>query len=175
MGRPVPPPPPGVAAIEPDIRGATTVREQLARHRDVPSCAACHNHIDPPGFALESFDPIGGQRDWYRSIGEGERVNLEINRRRVQYLKGLDVDPSGQLAGGRTFSDIREFKKLLLSDREQIARCLTEKLLTYALGRGLGFSDRRAVNAIVASVAERQYGFRSLIHAVVQSDAFRPK
>jgi hypothetical protein len=102
-------------------------------------------------------------------------VNLEINRRRVQYLKGPDVDSSGQLADGRTFSDIREFKKLLLSDRDQIARCLAEKLLTYALGRGLGFSDRPAVSAIVAGAGERHYGFRSLLHEVVQSDAFRTK
>jgi hypothetical protein len=175
IGRPVPPPPPGVAAIEPDIRGATTIRQQLDKHRNVESCAVCHNQIDPPGFALESFDAIGGQRDWYRSLGEGTRVDLEINRRRVQYKKGPNVDPAGQFADGRAFGDIRELKSLLLADREQIARCLTEKLLTYATGRGLGFSDRPAVNAVVLGVSKRQYGFRSLIHEVVQSESFRTK
>lgn len=175
LGRPVPPPPPGIAAIEPDIRGATTIREQLDKHRNVQSCAACHSQIDPPGFALESFDAIGGQRDWYRSLGEGTRVDLEIDRRRVQYKRGPPVDPSGQFADGRRFADIREFKKLLLADREQLARCLAEKLLTYSLGRGLGFSDRPAVNAVVLNLGKRQYGFRSLIHEVVQSEAFRKK
>ena len=175
IGRPVPPPPPGVAAIEPDIRGATTIRQQLDKHRNVQSCAVCHNQIDPPGFALESFDAIGGQRDWYRSLGEGAKVDLEINRRRVQYKHGPNVDPSGQFADGRTFADIRELKSLLLTDRDQIARCLTEKLLTYATGRGLGFSDRPAVNAVVSGVSKRQYGFRSLIHEVVQSETFQRK
>jgi hypothetical protein len=175
LGRPSPPPPAGVPAIEPDIRGATTIREQLARHRDVESCAACHRHIDPPGFALESFDAIGGLRTWYRSLGEGERVNLEINRRKVAYRRGLEVDPSGRLADGRSFADVREFKALLLNDPDQIARCLAEKLFTYALGRGLGFSDRPAVEDVVKRVRGRQYGFRALIHEVVQSETFRTK
>ncbi len=175
IGRPVPPPPPGVAAIEPDIRGATTIREQLAKHRSVESCAACHRQIDPPGFALESFDAIGGWRTWYRTIGAGERVNKEINRRRVQYRKGPDVDPSGQTAAAQQFADIRQFKKLLLADRDQFARCLTEKLLTYALGRELGFSDRPAVQEIVGNIRKQNYGFRSLIHEVTRSQAFRTK
>lgn len=172
LGQPVPPPPPGVAAIEPDIRGATTIRQQLDKHRHVQSCAACHDKIDPPGFALESFDAIGGYRTWYRSLGDGQRVDLEINRRRVQYKRGPDVDCTGQLPDGRRFADVREFKKLLLADPDQLARGLTEKLLTYALGRGLGFSDRPAVAAIVTRVRAREYGFRSLIHEIVQSDAF---
>ncbi len=175
MGHMVQPPPPGIAAIEPDIRGATTIREQLRKHRNVDSCASCHSHIDPPGFALESFDAIGGWRDWYRSLGEGERVNLEINRRRVQYRRGPDVDPSGALANGREFADIRELKKLLLADPRQITRGLTEKLLVYATGRGLGFSDRPSVAGIVDKAGKRHNGFRSLIHEVVQSDTFRNK
>jgi hypothetical protein len=175
LGRPTPPPPSGVASIEPDIRGATTIRQQLEQHRTVRSCNACHRHIDPPGFALESFDAIGGWREWYRSLGDGERVNLEINRRRVQYRKGPDVDPRGEMADGRAFADIREFKALLLSEREPIARCLAEKLLVYATGRGMGFSDRAAVTEIVKSTDEKQHGFRSLIHAVVQSETFSTK
>lgn len=175
VGRPVPPPPAGVPAIEPDIRGATTVREQLNRHRNVASCAACHRHIDPPGFALESFDPIGGWREWYRSLGKGEPVNLQIHNRRVQYRRGPSVDASGRMPDGRTFADVREFKRLLLEDKDQLARALAEKLLTYALGRGLGFSDRPGVNDIVAKVKGKKYGFRSLIHEVVQCEMFRQK
>jgi hypothetical protein len=175
IGEPVPPPPAGIPAIEPDIRGATTIREQLQKHQNAESCAACHRYIDPPGFALESFDAIGGWRDWYRSLGDGERVDLEIHHRRVQYKKGKTVEPSGQLPDGRKFADIRQFKQLLLDDKPQLARCLTEKLLTYGLGRELGFSDRAAVSEIAANVAKQDYGFRSLIHEVVQSETFSRK
>jgi len=175
IGKPVPPPPPGIAAIEPDIRGATTIREQLQKHQHIASCAACHVQIDPPGFALESFDAIGGQRDWYRSLGAGERVDLEIGRRRVQYKRGPDVDPSGKLSAGQEFANVRQFKKLLLENKEQLARSLTEKLLTYGLGRGMGFSDRKAINEIVANASQKEYRFRTLIHQIVQSPTFGRK
>ena len=175
LGKPVPPPPPGIGAIEPDIRGATTIRQQLDKHRNTESCSICHSRIDPPGFALESFDAIGGWRDWYRSLGGGERVDLEIGRIRVQYKKGPPVDSSGVMTSGQSFEDIRQFKELLLQDKEQIARCLTEKLLTFSLGRGLGFSDRPEVDKIVTQIREKKFGFRSLIHEVVGSDAFRQK
>jgi hypothetical protein len=175
LGKPVPPPPPGIGAIEPDIRGATTIREQLDKHRNIESCAVCHKRIDPPGFALESFDAIGGWREWYRSLGAGERVDLEIGRIRVQYKKGPPVDSAGVLANGESFEDVRRFKELLLEDKDQIARCLTEKLLTYSLGRELGFADRPAVGEIVQKVSLKEYGFRSLIHEVVLSELFRRK
>jgi mono/diheme cytochrome c family protein len=176
LGKPAPPPPAGVPAIEPDIRGTVTLREQLAKHRTQENCAVCHRRIDPPGFALESFDVIGAWRDWYRTTGPGERVNKLIDANanvNVRYRKGLPVDPTGALADGRKFGDIREYKKMLLEEREQIARGLAEKLLTYGLGRGLGFSDRAAVEAIVSRVAAKDFGFRTLLHEVVQSETFR--
>ena len=176
MGEHVPPPPAGVPAIEPDIRGATTIREQLDKHRNIQSCAMCHRKIDPPGFALEGFDVMGAQRDWYRTTGEGERVNkfIDVNSRvRVRYRKGRDVEANGTTSDGQNFSDIREFKKILLEDKDQIARGLTEKLLTYGLGRSLGFSDRSSVEKIVSKSKSQNYGFRSLIHEIVQSETFR--
>ncbi|MGE3808884.1 MAG: DUF1592 domain-containing protein [Gemmataceae bacterium] len=176
VGKPTPPPPPNVPALEPDIRGAVTIREQLDKHRSIASCAACHAKIDPPGFALEMFDVIGGYRDWYRSAGEGERVDRyidDIGLRRVQYRKGRNVDGSGQLPDGQRFADVRAFKKLLLRDADQIARCLTEKLLTYGTGRTLGFSDRAAVHDLVARARAEKFGFRSLLHEVIQSETFR--
>lgn len=175
LGTPTPPPPPNVPAVEPDIRGTKSIREQLAKHRDSSSCAACHRKIDPPGFALEAFDVIGGHRDWYRSLGEGERVDRFIDAGsnvKVRYRKGPTVDASGELPDGRRFADIREFKRLLKADPDGLARCLTEKLLTYGVGRGMGFSDRSSIEAVVAAVRKQQYGFRSLIHEVVQSDIF---
>src|SRR5581483_4347587 len=132
LGTPPSPPPPGVPAVEPDIRGATTMREQLAKHRQVPSCATCHTKIDPPGFALESFDVIGGWRENYRTLGRGQPVM--VDGRRMHYLKGPKVDPADVLPDGRRFADIDELKQLLLADRDQLARALAEKLLTYATG-----------------------------------------
>ncbi|HVE38546.1 MAG TPA: DUF1592 domain-containing protein [Planctomycetota bacterium] len=176
LGKPTPPPPPGVPAIEPDIRGATTLREQLAKHRNVEACAVCHRRIDPPGFVLENFDVIGGWRDWYRTSGQGETVERYADAHasvRVRYRKGKTVDATGQTAQGRPFADIREFKKLLLEDKDGFTRCLAEKLLTVALGRAVGFSDRPALDAIVAAVRRQDYGFRALIHEIVQSESFR--
>ncbi len=175
LGTPAPPPPAGVPAVEPDIRGTTTLREQLAKHRNVKSCAGCHSKIDPPGFALEGFDVIGGQRTWYRSLGEGERVNLFRDKHanvRVAYRKGPNVDATGALSSGEPFEDIRTFKRLLLRDPNRLAHGMTHQLMTYALGRGLGFSDRPDVDAIVKSIEPDRYRFRDLIHAIVASDAF---
>ena len=176
MNEHIPPPPAGVPAVEPDIRGATTIREQLDKHRDIQSCAVCHRKIDPPGFALECFDVMGAYRDWYRTTGDGERVNKFIEKNanvRVRYRKGRDVDATGQTANGKEFADIREFKSILLENKDQIARGLTEKLLTYGLGRSLGFSDRETVEHIVSQIKNQKYGFRTLIHEITQSETFR--
>ena len=173
LGTPPDPPPGGVPAIEPDIRGATTIREQLAKHREDESCAACHTEIDPPGFALESFDVIGGWRDYYRSIGRGEPVS--IDGKRMPYAKGPPVDPADQLADGRAFADIDGLKALLLEDKDLLARALAEKLVTYATGRAPQPADRAEIEAIVGRTRGRDYGLRSLVHEIVQSDLFRRK
>ena len=181
LGRPVPPPPPNVPAVEPDIRGATTIRDQLAKHRATENCAGCHARIDPPGFALESYDVIGGWRERYRIVTEQKnRVNNRTGPL-GKYLKayefglGLAVDAGDVLPDGRKFADMAEFKKLLLTDPEQIARCLTEKLVTYATGQPVGFSDHAAVGRILAEAKGADYGLRSLVHAVVGSELFRSK
>jgi hypothetical protein len=159
-----------VPAIEPDIRGATTIREQLAKHREIESCASCHTKIDPPGFALESFDVIGGWRDHYRSVGNGKPVT--IDGRRMPYNQGPPVDPADVLADGRRFANIDELKELLLADKDQIARALTEKLVTYATGHGPQSADRAEIEAIVSRVREQDYGLRSLVREIVQSRLF---
>lgn len=181
LGQPVPPPPPNVPAVEPDIRGANTIREQLAKHRSTENCSSCHARIDPPGFALENYDVIGGWRENYRVVAE--RKNWVNNRvgplakylAAWQYGLGPAIDPADVLPDGRAFADILEFKKLLLSNPEQIARCFTEKLLTYATGQPIGLSDRRDVDQIVVETQATDYGVRSLVHAVVASDLFRRK
>jgi len=173
LATPPPRPPADVAAVEPDIRGATTIRNQLAKHRQVESCAACHVTIDPPGFALENFDVIGGWRENYRSIGDGEPVTVAGKRMRYKY--GPPVDAADVLPDGRRFRNIDEYKELLLSDRDQLARALANKLLTYATGVPPTTADRPKVEAIVESVRGKDYGFRSLVHEVVQSEVFQNK
>ncbi|MEZ0267183.1 MAG: DUF1592 domain-containing protein [Phycisphaerae bacterium] len=167
LGTPPPRPPPDVGAIEPDIRGATTIREQLAKHRDNASCATCHVKIDPPGFALESFDVIGGWRDRYRAIGEVD------GRRRVR--PGPAVDPGDVMPDGRRFRDVDEFKRLLLDDKDQLARNLAEKLLAYSTGAAPTRVDKPEIEAIVSTVREKNYGFKSLVHEIVQSPLFQTK
>lgn len=173
LGTPPAPPPDNVSAIDPDTRGATTIREQLEKHRAVESCGVCHRKIDPPGFALESFDCIGTWRDNYRVTGNGSEV--VVDGRRMPYLHGKAVDPSDVMPDGAAFENIDQFKSLLLREKPQIARSLTRKLITYATGRAPQKSDKDAVEAIVSRSEAQGYGFRSLVHEVVQSDLFRNK
>lgn len=173
LGAPTPRPPMGVEAVEPDIRGATTIREQLTRHREVESCASCHTLIDPPGFALENFDVIGGWRENYRSIGEGTPV--EVDGRRMRYKHGPKVDASDILADGSRFAGIDQYKQLLLQREDQIARTMTSKLLTYATGIPPTAVDQPGISAVVDTTRKRGLGLRTLIHEFVQSDLFRNK
>ena len=175
VGRPIPPPPTNVPAIEPDIQGATTVREQLAKHREAKACAGCHAKLDPPGFALESFDVMGGYRERYRSLGKGDPVTSTFRGHKKKYRLGLPVDSSGELPDGRKFQDIRDYKRLLLEDEPQLARNLVEKLTTFATGAPVQFADRRDVETIVASLKDKKYGLRSLVHEVVESRMFLSK
>jgi len=173
LGDPPSPPPENIAALEPDIRGATTIREQLAKHRQVESCASCHVEIDPLGFALENFDVIGGWRDRYRTTGNGEEIT--IDGRRMPYFHGKWIDPADSLPDGRAFRGIDEFKQLLLSNKDQFTRALTTRLLTYATGAVPTTADQPQVEAIVAAVREKNYGFRTLIYEIVASDLFQRK
>lgn len=176
LGQPPSPPPPGVGSIEPDTRGATTVREQLAKHRNSETCAGCHVNIDPPGFALESFDVIGGYRERYRSQDKGDQTTVKNSRNKRQYVKlGPAVDATGEIADGRTFTGIQDFKKLLLEKPDQVITALTEKVVIYSTGAGISFSDRSAVEEIVAKTKRQGGGMRTLVHEIVESALFQSK
>ncbi len=181
LGQAVPPPPPNVPAVEPDIRGATTIREQLAKHRATENCSGCHSRIDPPGFALENYDVIGGWRERYRVVADQKdwvknRVGpLAKYLAGYQYGLGRAVESADTLPDGRHFADLAELKQQLLTDPESIARCVVEKLVTYATGQPVGFDDRKAVEQILEESRETNYGLRSLVHAVVASPLFRSK
>lgn len=177
LGQPTSPPPDNAGSVEPDIRGATTIREQLIRHRDVDSCAACHRKIDPAGFALENFDPIGGFRSHYRTMAKvGRRPKIKqapFTYNWVRYRIGLPVDGTSQMPNGQAITDIRDFKRILASNPDQVTRNLAVKLMTYALGRKIRFSDRASVEKTVRKVRQQNFGFRSLVHAIVQSPSFQ--
>ncbi len=181
LGRPAPPPPPNVPAVEPDIRGAKSIREQLAKHREVESCAGCHARIDPLGFALESYDVIGGWRERYRiSPAPNQRNGVEwftlnVNQRDLRLALGPKVDPGDILADGRQFRDLAELKRLLLADPDSLARGLAEKLLIYATGHGLEFTDEVVLTDLVRKARAQKYGLRALIHEVVGSPTFQSK
>ncbi|MSU73290.1 MAG: DUF1592 domain-containing protein [Opitutus sp.] len=177
-GYELPPPPAAVPAVEPDIRGAVTIRQQLDKHRADESCAMCHRKIDPPGFALESFDVMGGWRDRYRAIATGGQTperGFGHNGWPLPFYYALPVDPSGQLPDGGAFADVREFKQLLLRDEAQLARNFARQLSIYATGAAVRFSDRAQIDQIVEKARPNHFGLRSLLHELVQSDLFRSK
>ena len=176
LGKPAPPPPAGVPAVEPDIRGATTLRQQLDKHRTQAACNVCHAKIDPAGFALENFDVFGGWRDKYRTLAEGEKApGIGKNGQRFAFRYIQPVDASGSLPDGQRFHDVRELKRLLLKDERQIARNLTSQLIVFGTGAPVQFSDRPKVEAILDRAAKSGYGVKSLVHAIIESELFRNK
>ena len=177
LGQPPPPPPPAVPAVDPDIRGSTTIRQQLDKHRDLETCAACHKKIDPAGFALENFDVMGGWRDRYRATGDGAPPEKGIGHggQKFTYHLALPVDAGGELPDGRKFGDVREFKRLLLTNEDQLARNLAKQLTVYATGAPVRFGDRAQIEKILERSRASQFGVRTLIHELVQSDLFLNK
>jgi cytochrome c551/c552 len=171
------PPPADAGAIEPDVRGATTVREQLEKHRRNDTCSACHQKMDGYGFALESFDVTGEWRAKYRAVGGGKGPEKDkiVNGHHIQYHFELPVDCSGTMPDGRPFADIDQLRDLLVSEPEKLARAFVGNLVTYATGEPVSFADRAVVDAIVAKAKATGYGIRTLIHETIQSDLFRTK
>ena len=153
LGSPPPPPPPDAGTLdESQVNIHGTVRQQFEEHRSKPMCASCHDRMDPLGFGLENYDAIGHWR-----THEGR----------------FPVDASGTLPDGRSFSGPVELKSILRSDRDEFARCLTEKMLTYALGRGLEPYDRPAVQRICQRLSESGYRFSSLVLGIIESLPFQ--
>jgi hypothetical protein len=159
LGQPPPPPPPGIPAFEPDIRGATSIREQLALHSTNQACSRCHVRIDPPGMAMETFDPIGRKRENYYVPSNIKKPNK------------VPVDPHGEMFG-KEFTDFREFRAILAEQDELIAHALAEKLLVYGTGRKMTVIEDPAIDQVVATARKNDLGFRSMIQAVVESELF---
>ena len=153
--------------MEPDTSGAKSIRELLQKHNADASCAGCHKKIDPPGFALENFDPVGRWRDHYPVY---EKVGEKVVRK-----DGLPVDAAGVMKDGTRLQDVTDLKQYLIANIDVFGTCLAEKLLVYATGRDLGFGDRREVERIVKKVRQEGNGFQDLIVALVLSESFRTK
>jgi len=153
MGTPPPAPPPNVPALKEGDEGGkiTTVRERLEEHRRNPPCSTCHKVMDPLGFSLEQFDAIG---QW-----------------RTKDL-GLPIDASGQLADGTKINGVDDLRKALLAHPERFVGTMTEKLMTYALGRGLEYYDMPVVRSIVRDAARNDYRFSSIVMGIVRSTPF---
>ena len=155
LGTPPPPPPPNVPALDESAVGtAASLRQQMEKHRSNPICASCHSRMDPLGFALENYDAIG---KWRTQDGS------------------FPVDSSGVLPSGKSFSSPAEMREVLSGMTPDFSRCLTEKMLTYALGRGLARYDRPTVNAITKKLGSSGFGFQTLIHEVVRSLPFQSR
>lgn len=153
LNAPPPPPPPDAGALdESQVNATGTVREQFEKHRSQPVCASCHVRMDPLGFGFENYDAIGRWR-----THEGR----------------FPVDASGTLPGGKSFRGAADLKAILKAEKDAFAECLTEKMLTYALGRGLERYDRPAVRQICSKVAQNGYRFSSLVLEIVHSMPFR--
>ena len=157
LGSPPPPPPDVVPPFEEDAGSAKpkSVRERMEQHRRNPACASCHRMIDPAGLALENFDAVGA----WRTKDGGTR--------------GAPVDASGQLVDGTQINGVVELRAALLRDPETFVRTLTEKLMTYAVGRGLTGTDMPAVRTVVRDSARDQYRFSSVILEIVRSVPFQ--
>jgi hypothetical protein len=162
LGQPPPPPPPGIPAFEPDIRGATSIREQLALHSSNQACSRCHVRIDPPGMAMETFDPIGRKRDNYYVPGNSNKKPAPPK---------VPVDPHGEMFG-KEFKDFREFRQILSEQDQLFAHALAEKLIVYGTGRKMTVLEGPAIDQVVATSRKNDLGFRSMIQAVVESELF---
>ena len=177
FGQPPSPPPPNTPAVEPDVRGATTIREQLAKHRNFASCAACHAKIDPPGFALEEFDVIGGHRARYRSLGTGDpaprgTIDPFIG---IGFKLGPKVDSGGVTPDGKAFANFAEFQTLLAANREALLANLARQLAVYSTGRGVSFADRDDIAGILTEANKHGGGLRSLLRVLVESRLFQTR
>ncbi|MDF1657101.1 MAG: DUF1592 domain-containing protein, partial [Verrucomicrobiales bacterium] len=164
LGDPPPPPPTNVPAITPDTRGAKTVRDLLNAHRDDESCFRCHQMIDPLGYVLENFDPVGRWRTHYPIFDK-------TGREREGHL----VDATGSMPSGHPFAHVNDLKDYVVEHIDQFGECLSDKLLMYATGRTLTYSDRESLKPIVHRNLQEGGGFQDLLIELVQSEVFRTK
>lgn len=168
-------PPADILINEPDIRGTTTVREAILKHQELESCSRCHSKIDPLGFALEYYDPVGRKRNEYRHVEELVAEDDEtVFTKKIKFTKA-PIEANMTLPNGREVSDMVSLKNALIEDKEKIIKGLIEKLISYAHGREVTVADRPYVNDVFDSISEEEFSLRAAIHAIVDHPAFRKR
>ena len=173
LGIPPPPPPADIPAAEPDIRGATSLKEQLARHAADQVCSKCHAMFDPLGFALENFDILGKWRSRYRSLDTGMEVaGIDRAGHDYKYYQGLEIDSQAELPSGKQLDGIHDLKIHLKANARQLAYALATQLVVYSTGTPIRFSDRIEIDRILDQCADSGYRTRDIFHAVIQSRLF---
>jgi hypothetical protein len=160
-------PPADVIINEPDIRGTTTIREALLKHQHLESCARCHSKIDPLGFALEYYDPVGRKRSEYRHVEV-------ISKQKLEFTKA-PIESAMKLPDGREVHDLATLKVALMADHEQILKGIIGKLISYAHGREVTLADRPYIDAVYQASKSRDYSLRSAIEAIVAHPEFSRK
>ncbi|MDV6032367.1 MAG: DUF1592 domain-containing protein [Phycisphaera sp. RhM] len=168
-------PPADVLINEPDIRGTTTVREAIVKHQQLESCSRCHSKIDPLGFALEYYDPVGRKRDEYRHVEELPAVQEGTTFTKKLKFTNVPIDAAMKLPDGREVRDLPTLKAALMADKHRILKGIIGKLISYAHGREVTRADRPHVNAVFESIAEQEFSLRAAIHAIVAHPAFGRK
>ncbi|MDE0863223.1 MAG: DUF1588 domain-containing protein, partial [Rubripirellula sp.] len=168
-------PPADVLINEPDIRGTTTVREAILKHQQLESCSRCHSKIDPLGFALEYYDPVGRKRSEYRHVEELPAVQEGTTFTKKLKFTNVPIDAAMKLPGGREVRDLPSLKDALMADKERILKGIIGKLISYAHGREVTRVDRPHVDAVFESIAQKDFSLRAAIHAIVAHPEFGRK
>ncbi len=168
-------PPADVVIKEPDIRGTTTIRETILKHQELESCARCHSKIDPLGFALEFYDPVGRKRPEYRHVEE-----LPVQRdgttftKKIKFTK-VPIESAMKLPDGREVRDLPTLKSVLMTDKERILKGIIGKLISYAHGREVARADRPHIDAVFQATQKQDHSLRAAIHAIVAHPGFGRK
>ena len=176
LGRKPPPPPDVVPAIESDVTGATTIRQRLEQHRADKTCAACHRKIDPLGFGLETFDPIGRWRDTYAKPKDPTTRLRDDEPAPKDDASAPKVDSTGEFGSGEAYADFHDFKRILVARRtDGFTRHLIKEVLSYATGRHMEPADEFVIEDIFEAVAKDGYGLRTLIVEALASEIVRSR
>jgi hypothetical protein len=164
-------PPADLKIEEPDVRGATTVKEVMAKHQNTDTCRRCHAKIDPLGFALEHYDPLGRWRDEYQHV---EQLNISNDKETVQTTR-MPIETESTMLDGRTLSSMSSLKEVLMEDKEAVLKGILSKLVSYSMGRETGIEDEPMMDQLYDEISEQDFSLRAAILAITAHEAFRRK
>ena len=168
-------PPADILINEPDVRGTTTIREAILKHQELESCSRCHSKIDPLGFALEYYDPVGRKRNEYRHVEEIDVKDGETAfQKKIKFTK-VPIEAAMKLPNGREVRDLPSLKVALMADKERILKGIIGKLISYAHGREITLADRPHIDEVYTSIAQKNFSLRATIHAIVEHPDFGKK